>query len=258
MSPFVSMLSLCVIALFGMLVFFEIGHRIGIKRIKQDPNGLASGIGTSEGSIFALLGLLIAFTFSGAASRFEDRRNLILEEANDIGTAYLRIDLLAESDQALLRDKFKQYTEQRIKIFRDPNRIEDFEKNLALAAKMQKDIWQYAIAASKNPEAMPDAGKLLLPALNAMIDITSTRTVATRNHPPTIIYVLLFGLSLLSATLIGYDTAANRDRAWLHKTAFALAIILTSYIIIDFEYPRLGLIRIDTDDQVLIDTRNSM
>ena len=63
---------------------------------------------------------------------------------------------------------------------------------------------------------------------------------------------------MFSALLIGYDTAANKDRAWLHRTVFAITIIMSFYIIIDLEYPRIGLIRIDADDQVMIDTRNSM
>lgn len=91
-----------------------------------------------------------------------------------------------------------------------------------------------------------------------MIDITTTRIVATQNHPPTVIFGLLIVLSLLSALLIGYDTAANKDRARLHRTVFAITIIMSSYIIIDLEYPRFGLIRIDAVDQVMIDTRNSM
>lgn len=258
MSPFIFLLILSAVALLGILVFFEVGRKLGVSRIKQDPNGLASGVGTSEGAIFALLGLLIAFTFTGAASRFEERRHLIVEEANDIGTAYLRIDLLAAEDQPAMRNMFKRYTEQRLKTYQEINDAETINANQAIAAAMQLDLWRAAIAAGKNPNASADANKLLLPALNAMIDITTTRTVATRNHPPIVIYFLLFGLSLMSAILIGYGTAANADRAWLHKITFAIIIILTTYIIIDLEYPRLGLIRIDADDQVLIDARSAM
>lgn len=258
MNTFISMLILCGILLVGMFVFSNIGRKIGNRQLQRNPNGLDSGTGSSVGAIFALLGLLIAFTFTGAASRFEDRRHLIVEEANNIGTAYLRIDLLAPEDQPALREQFKRYTDLRISSFNDLHKTEQVKKDSALIAKLQKDIWQDAIVASKNPRAMPDATKLLLPALNAMIDITATRSVATHNHPPVIIYCLLIVLSLLSALLIGYDTAANKNQAWLHRAVFAITIIMSFYIIIDLEYPRFGLIRIDADDQVLIDTRNSM
>ena len=258
MNPFLFLLMLSAVSLIGILVFFEVGRKIGLHRLKKSSSGLASGIGASEGVVFALLGLLIAFTFTGAATRFEDRRHLIVEEANDIGTAYLRIDLLAIENQLVLRELFKRYTDQRLKTYRDAHDFKSIMPNQQTTAALQQDIWRAAITAGKNPNANADANKLLLPALNAMIDITTTRTVASRNHPPIAIYFLLFGLSLIAAMLIGYGTSTNTDRVWLHKIAFALVITLTSYIIIDLEYPRLGLIRIDADDQILIDTRRVM
>lgn len=258
MNPIYSIPMLCGILLVGMFVFSNIGRWIGNRQLQRNQNELDSGTGSSVGAIFALLGLLIAFTFTGAASRFEDRRHLIVEETNNIGTAYLRIDLLAAEDQPALRELFKRYTDLRISNFKDIHKIEQVKENAALTAKLQKEIWQYTIAASQNPKASSDATKLLIPSLNAMIDITTTRTVATRNHPPMVIYYFLIMLSLLSALLIGYDTAANKGQSWLHRTVFAITIIVSLYIIIDLEYPRVGLIRIDADDQILIDTRNSM
>lgn len=258
MNPIIFIIVLTSLFFISMLLFSAAGRWIGTRQLHRAQQEQDSGSGASEGAVFALLGLLIAFTFTGAASRFESRRHLIVEEANDIGTAYLRIDLLASGDQPALREKFKRYTDLRIRTFSDFHDRERVNKDLALTAELQKDIWQYAITASKKPEAMPDATKLLVPALNAMIDITSTRAVATRNHPPTVIYFFLYVLSMFSALLIGYDTAANKDRAKLHRAIFAITIIMSFYIIIDLEYPRVGLIRIDADDQVLIDTRNSM
>ncbi len=78
----------------GMLLFLEIGRRIGIRRLKEDSGAVGEGAGAVDGAVFALLGLLIAFTFSGASSRFDTRRQLVVEETNNIGTAYLRLDLL--------------------------------------------------------------------------------------------------------------------------------------------------------------------
>ena len=95
------------IALFlGMLTVIRIGHRLGLARLARDPeDGLAKGTGASEGAVFALLGLILAFTFSGAASRFEARRQLITEEVNDIGTAFLRIELVPEEARPELRQQ---------------------------------------------------------------------------------------------------------------------------------------------------------
>jgi hypothetical protein len=99
---------------------------------------------------------------------------------------------------------------------------------------------------------------LLLPALNAMIDITTTRTMATQMHPPTIIFVMLFGLALASAMLAGYAMAGAKTRSWLHMLGFAVALAVSVYVILDLEFPRLGLIRVDPFDQALVDLRKSM
>jgi hypothetical protein len=99
---------------------------------------------------------------------------------------------------------------------------------------------------------------LLLPALNAMIDVTTTRAMATQNHPPLVVFLLLGGLSLIGALLVGYGMSDNKDRSWLHTIAFAAIMSLAVYVIVDLEFPRLGLIRVDAADQVLIDLRKSM
>ena len=99
---------------------------------------------------------------------------------------------------------------------------------------------------------------LLVPALNEMIDITTTRLMATQNHPPAIVFLMLGALSLVGALLVGYDTSPNKDRTWLHTIVFAGMMSLAVYVIIDLEFPRLGLIRVDAADEVLIDLRKSM
>ena len=91
-----------------------------------------------------------------------------------------------------------------------------------------------------------------------MIDITTTRLVATRTHPPLVIYFMLAALGITSALLIGYDLSGKPGRPWLHLLAFALVMAATLYVILDLEFPRRGLIRIDDADQVLLDLRASM
>jgi hypothetical protein len=98
----------------------------------------------------------------------------------------------------------------------------------------------------------------VLPALNEMIDITTTRHVATQNHPPLVIYLLLASLSLVGSLLVGYGMSENKRQSWLHTTAFAIVLSLTTYVIVDLEFPRVGLIRVDAADQVLVDLRKSM
>src|SRR5262245_24463182 len=86
----------------AMLLCIHFGRMLGLRRRAMDPEGATVGLGTIEAAVLALLGLLIAFTFSGAAGRFDSRRHLVVEEANDIGTAYLRIDLPPADRQAAM------------------------------------------------------------------------------------------------------------------------------------------------------------
>jgi hypothetical protein len=98
----------------------------------------------------------------------------------------------------------------------------------------------------------------VLPALNEMIDITTTRTMAAQMHPPAIIFVLMAVLALASSLLAGYGMAGSRARSWVHVLGFATIMAVTLYVIADLEFPRLGVIRVDSFDRVLVDLRNSM
>jgi len=162
-----------------------------------------------EGAVFSLLGLLIAFTFSGAASRFDSRRQLTTEEANDIGTAYLRLDLLPNPAQAALRDMLRQYLDSRIETYRKLPDMEAAKAELARSLKLQGEIWTATVAACRDSGPTP-AHVLLLPALNQMFDIVTTRIESTRIHPPVIIFVMLGVLTLAASFLAGYDMASGK------------------------------------------------
>lgn len=243
---------------FGMLLFLEIGRRTRLRRLKEDSETSPEGISSIDGAVFALLGLLIAFTFSGATARFDSRRQLIVEETNDIGTAYLRIDMLPSEAQAALRESFRRYLDARLEVYQKLPDVDAAKASLEKANELQRQIWQQAVAASRAQGAPPAAPILLLPALNAMFDITTTRTMATQMHPPTIIFVMLFGLALAASLLAGHGMTGSRVRIWFHMLGFALVMAVVVYVILDIEYPRLGLIRVDAFDQALVDLRESM
>ena len=240
----------------GMLACMELGRHLGNWRIARDPKAL-EGLGVVEGAVFGLYGLLIAFTFLGAPARFDARRHLIAEEANAIGTAYLRLDLLPPDAQPRLRELFRRYLDLRLAFTRSADPIAD-RPILAASTKLQQEIWGSAVAATRRPEAHPDAGKLLIPALNQMFDITTTRLTAVRTHPPHIVYGLLFVLALVSSTLAGFGMAGRAHRSWIHILSFALITVITVYAILDIEYPRMGLVRLDAYDHVMTDLRATM
>ncbi|MBM4126357.1 MAG: DUF4239 domain-containing protein [Nitrospira sp.] len=240
----------------GMLLFFELGRQYGVARRRRDPVGAEKGSGPVEAAIFGLLGLLLAFTFSGAASRFEDRRHLITEEANTIGTAYLRIDLLPPDTQPAIRQLFVRYLNTRTDAYRNAEDVTTTNTKASETAAIQGEIWSKAVAALHRPDTATQAAILVIPALNAMIDIATTRGTAMQNHPPHVVFVLLAALSLTSALLAGHVMCRTTVRSWFYMLLFAGAMSVTFFVILDLEYPRFGLIRIDEADQVLIELHN--
>lgn len=241
----------------GMLALLEIGRRVGRRRHAKDTEGARAGIGAIEGSMFGLLGLLIAFTFSSAAARFDHRRALIVEEANAIGTAYLRIDLLPTPSQEPMRALFRDYLDSRLRTYAVLPDLEAAYAELAKTIKIQNAIWSSATATTMSPGPTPIT-PLIVGALNQMFDIVTTRTAAAQMHSPLVIFLMLGILTLTGALLAGFGMAGGKSRSLLHMIAFALVMATTVYVIFDLEYPRVGVLRVDAFDQVLVDLRKSM
>lgn len=239
----------------GMLVALEAGLRIGRRRLAAEGERARTGLGAIEGAVFGLMGLIIAFAFHGAASRFDTRRGLVVEEANDIGTAYLRIDLLPTAAQPKLRDLFRRYVDARIEIYRRLPDAAAARDALVRADGLQREIWTASVEAAREA---PQATMLLLPAINTMIDVTTTRTVALQTHPPLLVFGMLAFLAVACSLLAGYGMAGAPSRSVLHVLGFAAILTLTVYVILDYEFPRVGIIRLDSYDQLLVDVRASM
>ena len=183
---------------------------------------------------------------------------LIAEEANAIEIAYLRLELLSQDAKPKLQQLFREYLDSRLETYRKLPDMVAAQAEMLKSKTLQERIWTSAIAASRNPGSHPDPGKLLLPALNNMIDITTTRTMAFQLHPPRIIFALLFSLALICSLLAGYRMAVGECRNWLHILSFAVITVIIAFVIIDVEYPRAGLIRLQASDQVLVQLRDAI
>jgi cation transport ATPase len=243
--------------LFAVLLgLLEAGRRLGEALKTRNGENSQKGIGTMEAAVFGLLGLLLAFTFTGAASRFDTRRHLIVDETNAIGTAYLRLDLLEEKERDDLRAELRSYAGLRLSF-----KNKDSEAERASKAKLQQAaqdrIWTKAQAALLTAKRAY-AGQMITTALNEMFDISTTRGTAQRTHIPVVILCLLIVLAGLSALLAGYAMAASSTRHWMHMLVFAAVLTFTLYVIIDLEYPRFGIIRVDSTDHVLEELLETM
>jgi hypothetical protein len=252
----VSIFLLTALFLVGLvLVCIEFGRRIRARRADQKAS---SGLSVIDGAVFGLMGLLLAFSFSGGVSRFDTRRELIVQETNAIGTAWLRVDLLPEGAQPGIRNDFRSYVDARLGFYNHvmTDRPQAMQE-LAKSQDLQKKLWADSIAAAKQ-SGSPAVLTLVAGSLNEMIDITTTRLVALQTHPPLLIYVTLVLLALGSSIVAGFGMGDTGKRPWLHTLVYAAALTVTIYTIIDLEFPRVGIIRVDRYDRALLDQRKSM
>ena len=240
----------------AVLLSIEAGHRIGIRRWSRMPQGPKPVHPAVESSVFGLMGLLIAFSFYGAGSRFDARRNLIVREANAIGTTYLRLDLLPPETQPQLQADLRNYVHSRLRVYQKITDMNALNAALDHSAALQRTIWTKIVDATKGSGAAEKS--LVLTTLNQMIDITTEQTVALVTHPPPAVFVMLVLTVIASSALVGYTMSSSAVRDWVSTLIFALTISSALYVILDYEFPRIGFIRIDPVDQVLAETLKQM
>ena len=248
------MIALPVLLFIAMIGAAEAGRRLGgLRRLRSDD---ADAVGTSavDAAVLGLLGLLIAFWFSSAGTRLDMRRSLIVEEANAIGTAWLRLSILPEDTRASVRELFRGYLDSRLAQRPSASPAESPAK-LSDRLKDQRDaIWRQSVASVRRCESDQTAA-LLLSAINEMFDAGSRHQASYKAHTPTEILVLLLFVSIFAALLAGHDMSGAGRFKWLHMAVFASVTSVTIWVIYDLEMPRYGLIRIDDYDQALLDVR---
>ena len=250
-----------IILIVAILLLMEVGRWLGIRWRSRNRDRSSSGSGAVEGAVFGLMGLLIAFTFYGAETRFETRRNLIVEEANAIDTAYLHLDLLPATTQPKLREHFREYVHSRLAIYQkipDWEAVDALKREFTQSAALQREIWRGVVAATEQADS-PAVQTLVVAAVDRMIDIAMTQTVALQRHPPTAVWVMLALTLLASCVLAGYSMSGSGTRNWVHIVVFSVLFSAVVYINVDFEYPRMrGFIRIDEMDKLLVQSLENM
>ncbi len=233
------------------------GRRFAKWQVERHSLGKIETINVVEGAIFGLLGLMVAFTFSGAYERFEARKTHIVEEANVVETAYLMLDLLTPSATPDLRNNFRLYVDTRLSAYKDIPNFNAVYRELRKSKQLQGKIWNQVLAACKitNDQTVT---QLLIPAITTMFETENTGIAITQVHPPAIVFELLLGLAMLSSFLSGYATVEKKVRDSIYNFIYIGITAFIIYMIIDLEFPRMGLIRVDSFDQVLMDVRNTL
>lgn len=216
---------------------FRLGRRAAVKR--GSPGG--SQVGAIQGATLGLLGLLLGFSFAGAASRFMERQDLIVQEANAIGTAYRRADMLDEPHRNALRTELARYVEHRISL------LEGLSSGLSPEAvaeigRFHDSIWK---AASAGVAAKPEYAEVVLPPVNDVIDLQTSRVAAGSKHLPPLLIGLLVGCSSLSMIGIGYGCGLSGTRCLMMTGFLGILIVASLWMTIDLDHPRVGLIQLN-------------
>ena len=257
MNPLVQSAILAIGLFLALIAAQLIGRWLGGRRLARLGKEDTAGQGAVQGAVFAMLGLLIAFTFTGASSRFDHRRDLIIEQVNAISTAWMRLELLPAADRAAIQEGLRAYVDglgQAVKLTKEPER---FMQAVGRLRALEVEIWSRAVEAA-NRDGRPQVASLVLPPLNESFDLSTSRLAAGRIHVHTGVVALLVGLAVLAGLLAGYGQATTKRADLLHMLIFAALLSLTLYFIMDFEYPRLGMITVDTSDQLFAELRASM
>lgn len=242
MSSLTSLILIAVGLFVGMLICFEWGHRLGRTGVEEEEK--ARGVGAVEGAVFALFGLVLAFSFSAAWERYEQRRHTIIEETNALHAAYMRIDLLPKQSQPDVHGAFRNYLDARMNAYRVANSSGDLEAAEADSDVARQALWDTVIA---QPRTL-SSDLVLLPALNNAFEIGTMRTVKMYATTPWLITAFMGFLSLLSALLAGRALTGPKG-GWFHRALFSLIIALTIYVVLDLDHPRAGLIRMPHVDR---------
>lgn len=224
----------------GLLFALELGFQLGRRAVKHREAPSGGQVGAIQGAALGLLGLLLGFSFAGAASRFLERQDLIVEEANAIGTAYLRADMLDEPHASNLRGALEKYLRHRVEV---SARLREglAEDDRAMIGALHAAIWK---AAAGGVNAKAAAMLAVLDPVNEVIDLHSVRVAAGRKHLPLLVLVLVIGCSLLGMGVIGYGCGMAGRRTLPMTGSLALLIAAALWTTIDLDHPRAGLIRL--------------
>ena len=242
------------IALLGVLavicVSSELGFRLGRRGNKDDA--FKSQLGVIRNATFAMMAFLIGFSFSGAATRYIDRLDMVVREANAIGTAYLRADVLAEPHRSDLKEVLRQYAADRLELLHAYGKA-SIDTLLAKVPVSQNRMWDIAMQGVKDD---PRLMRTVLPPLNDVIDLHSTHLSAARRHTPEAILMALIGCAALAFGLVGYTNGVAGRRFPVLTGVYGAVVIVSLWMTIDLDRPRHGFIRVS--EQPFVDLVASM
>lgn len=237
-----------------MLVLTEIGFRAGLKLWIAKDEARKGQIGGIQGAVLGLLALLLGFTFSMAVARYENRRDLVLQEANSIGTTFLRASLLPDIRKIAVEEMLRRYVDVRLGFYNAGTDIKKIIEAENETAALQREMWAHAIAAAK--EAPTPITATFIHTLNDTIDLDASSLAALRAKVPSAVWLLVLVVAGIGCCSCGYGAGASGSRSSFSNAMLPLLIAVVITLIADLDRPRQGLVGIS--QQPLLDLKASL
>lgn len=228
-----------------IMVFNEIGYRAGRYVQGRNDSEVKSLTGSIQASILGLLALLLGFTFSMSMQRYDQRTHALIDEANAIGTAVLRVQLLPASYQQDMSNKLRQYIDLRVTIGQvDLTQHKERNRYNQQISTLQNELWAMAVLAT-NDDPRPVTTGAFVASLNEMIDRQGKRNALQQMHVPEVVLLLLFMVFVASGGILGYSSGLSGKRVIAPAALVSFLIAMIVFIIVDLDRPKRGLIQIN-------------
>lgn len=239
-----------VLVVAGLFLFMLLAMETGFRRGRRKQASAAEAITQANAvltSMLGLLALLLAFTFSAALQRHDDRSLTVVAEANAIGTTYLRARLLPREMRDEVQALLRQYLDVRIREGRvDATDPELHQALLDEAKLLEAQLWNHALRAAELDDRPVTSG-LFIQTLNELIDTSSARNAALNRHVPEVVLFLMFTTIVMTTATLGYASSVAGHRVTLAAFVLVMLIALVVYLIIDLDRPRRGFIRVSQE-----------
>jgi hypothetical protein len=235
-----------------LLLAFEAGFRIGRWWQEKTPDEKEGPTNMLVGSLLALMAFLLAVTMGMASDRFDSRRALVLDEANAIGTTYLRAGYLPAPYAADSQELLREYVPLRINT---ADRAQ-LQANFARSTEIQNELWAKAEELAR---ATPDSVVLglYIDSLNQMIDLHETRVTAiVYARVPETVLILMIILAALTMGMVGYSAGLTRRRSVLTATVLVVVLAAVLTLVVDLDRPREGFLQVS--QQPLLDLQQQI
>ncbi|RYD19777.1 MAG: DUF4239 domain-containing protein [Verrucomicrobiaceae bacterium] len=244
-----------------VILSLEVGYRLGHRsRRKSEEGEKESPVGAIAGSVLGLVAFMMAFTFGIVADRYDSRKSLVREEANSIGTTWLRADFLPEADRAEAKALLKEYVAERVRVTDDLRsgklRPAEMGPLLAKAGQTHKRLWEMAVANARL-DMNSDVAALYIDSLNGLIDLHATRVaVALQARIPAGIWAALLGLTFLGMVAVGYQVGIAGSKRSLAQPILAVSFSLVIALITTLDRPHGSYVKVS--QQPFVDLLDSM